>query len=107
MQIDIVKKNDKPVGWNIVKNTLEDQETLNIMNKLLIGNPEVNYAGRIGSDSISTLIFRQAQSNTTTRVIAIPDDFVGYIDVVECCKTGPITKENFCPNCGKKIIRTK
>lgn len=25
--------------------------------------------------------------------------------ITECCKIGLITNENFCPNCGRKIIR--
>ena len=27
------------------------------------------------------------------------------LEVTECCKIGPITNENYCPNCGKKIIK--
>ena len=39
----------------------------------------------------------------TTRIIDIEDSFAEKIKVVECCKIGPITNENFCPNCGKKV----
>ncbi len=28
-------------------------------------------------------------------------------EVTSCCKMGPITRENYCPNCGKKIIKLK
>ena len=26
-------------------------------------------------------------------------------DVTTCCNVGPITRENYCPNCGAKIVR--
>ena len=29
------------------------------------------------------------------------------IPVTSCCKIGPITSENYCPNCGKKITKSK
>lgn len=32
------------------------------------------------------------------------DDFVPCY-VTECCGVGPIITENYCPKCGKKIIR--
>jgi hypothetical protein len=28
-----------------------------------------------------------------------------YVKVTDCCKIGPITTENYCPNCGKIIIK--
>lgn len=41
----------------------------------------------------------------TTRIVKEEDDFIGCIDVTECCKIGPITNENYCPKCGKQIIK--
>lgn len=41
----------------------------------------------------------------STKLITAYDDFCGSIDVVECCEIGPITSENFCSNCGRKIMR--
>lgn len=44
----------------------------------------------------------------TTKIIQIEDDYFGdsvILDATECCKVNPITNENYCPNCGKKIIR--
>jgi hypothetical protein len=36
-----------------------------------------------------------------------PCGFFDGIELTECCKVGPVTnKEKFCPECGKKIIRT-
>lgn len=40
-----------------------------------------------------------------TKLKTIQDDLVGEIDIVECCEIGPIIKENYCPNCGKKITK--
>lgn len=37
------------------------------------------------------------------KLIDSPDGFI-IIPVTDCCKVGPITNENYCPNCGKKII---
>jgi hypothetical protein len=31
------------------------------------------------------------------------DDFLGEYNVTGCCGGGPVTRENYCPNCGKKI----
>jgi len=41
----------------------------------------------------------------TTKIIRQEDYFMDYIDVTECCKIGPITNENYCPKCGKQIIK--
>lgn len=41
----------------------------------------------------------------TTKVIRqFEDSFMGDIDVTECCNIGPIVNENYCPQCGKKIL---
>lgn len=40
-----------------------------------------------------------------TRIIVEPDEVMGNIPLVECCKIGPIRNENYCPNCGNKIIK--
>lgn len=32
------------------------------------------------------------------------DVWGGGMKVTSCCKKGPIISENYCPNCGKKII---
>lgn len=51
----------------------------------------------------------------TTRVIEVEDRSIFFmtsiqgpvlIDVTECCKVGPISSENYCPNCGKKIVQS-
>ena len=44
----------------------------------------------------------------TTKIIQLKEDWVEgeiIVDVTECCKVGPITNENYCSKCGKKIIR--
>ena len=55
---------------------------------------------------IVTLI--EKPNNETTKIIQIEDEYFGIpitLDATECCKVNPITNENYCPNCGKKIIR--
>ncbi len=42
-----------------------------------------------------------------TTIVMQHDDFAGWIIVTKCCKKGPITNENNCPNCGKRIVKTK
>jgi hypothetical protein len=42
--------------------------------------------------------------NYTTELITVKD--FGFPEqMVECCGFGGITTENYCPNCGRKIIR--
>ena len=46
--------------------------------------------------------------NNTTELITEEEDYYGAmtnITKTKCCGIGPITNENFCPNCGRKIIR--
>jgi hypothetical protein len=33
------------------------------------------------------------------------DDGMIKCNIVKCCKIGPIINENYCPECGNKIIR--
>jgi hypothetical protein len=40
-----------------------------------------------------------------TTIVMQHEDFVGWIKVTKCCKIGPVTNENNCPNCGKRIIK--
>jgi hypothetical protein len=51
---------------------------------------------------------RQIWQPGTTKVKELPgviNDALESITVTECCEIGPITRENYCPTCGKKIIR--
>lgn len=43
----------------------------------------------------------------TTRLIKNNTEFLGEMLIVECCKRGPITDENYCPFCGKEIIKNE
>lgn len=47
--------------------------------------------------------------NNTTELEIEREDFYGAGFIVmyktKCCGIAPITNENFCPNCGRKIIR--
>lgn len=44
------------------------------------------------------------------RVIEEPEEIFGEmipVSVTSCCRKGPITDENYCPNCGKKIEKAQ
>lgn len=46
------------------------------------------------------------KSEQETILLTGPDDFYQTdVSVTSCCKIGPITSENYCPNCGKKIVK--
>lgn len=38
------------------------------------------------------------------KLLETTDDFINC-DVTNCCNVGPIVNENYCPKCGKMIIR--
>lgn len=38
------------------------------------------------------------------KLIEITDGFINY-SITDCCKIGPIVNENYCPECGKMIMR--
>jgi len=54
---------------------------------------------------------KMVENKDSTRVIEVDEEwFEGQtfkMDVVECCKIGPITDQKHCSNCGKLIIRDK
>jgi hypothetical protein len=59
-------------------------------------------------DSAECCDFAQYYYNEINGITAVihKTDFLGdEYDEVECCKIAPITNENFCPNCGRKIVR--
>lgn len=39
-----------------------------------------------------------------TKIINDPENFI-ECNTTECCGIGPIVNENYCPNCGRKIVR--
>lgn len=41
----------------------------------------------------------------TTELITKNEGSFYEITTTKCCGIGPITRENFCPNCGRKIVR--
>lgn len=46
----------------------------------------------------------------TTTIRIDTDDFCGVtfdMPVTNCCGIGPIINENYCPNCGSKIIKNE
>jgi hypothetical protein len=44
------------------------------------------------------------QDMKSTGLVEHDDEFMIY-KVTECCLSGPITQENYCPNCGAIIIK--
>ena len=49
--------------------------------------------------------FKEKTNTQSTTLIKDEDEFIECI-VTACCKIGPITSENYCPQCGKKITKT-
>lgn len=41
----------------------------------------------------------------TTTIKTVEDAVCGILPVTDCCGIGPITYENYCPNCGKQILK--
>ena len=53
-------------------------------------------------------IIEELESENTTELITEKEDYYGAmtnITKTKCCGIAPITNENFCPNCGRKIMR--
>ena len=51
---------------------------------------------------------KELESEKSTELITEKEDYYGAITnitITKCCGIGPITNENFCPNCGRKIIK--
>ena len=61
---------------------------------------------RAGNNSLEfeNKLLKQQLEKEKTRVIILENDLVGKINITECCEVGPITCENYCPNCGKQIL---
>ena len=52
--------------------------------------------------------FKELEAENTTEIIIEKEDYYGSITNItktKCCGIAPIINENFCPNCGRKIIR--
>ena len=50
----------------------------------------------------------ELEEQKTTELIIEKEDYYGCLTNItktKCCGIAPITNENFCPNCGRKIIR--
>ena len=51
---------------------------------------------------------KELEEEKTTELIIEKEDYYGCLTNItktKCCGIAPITNENFCPNCGRKIIR--
>ena len=48
---------------------------------------------------------KELESEKTTELIEKNEGSFYQETVTKCCGIGMITKENFCPNCGRKIMR--
>lgn len=50
--------------------------------------------------------FKELEEEKTTELISELEDYFGLktnIKKTKCCGIAPITNENYCPNCGRKI----
>lgn len=57
------------------------------------------------ADLIKNIKIIPVEEEQTTKIVKEDDDFMGSMDMTECCKIGPLVDEKYCPNCGRKIIR--
>ena len=59
------------------------------------------------NDELQTRINELEEEKTTELIIEKYDYFglITNINKTKCCNIAPITNENYCPNCGRKIIR--
>ena len=48
---------------------------------------------------------KELESEKSTELITKNEGSFYEITTTKCCGIGPITNENFCPNCGRKIVR--
>lgn len=51
---------------------------------------------------------KELESEKSTELITEQEDYYGSMTNIiktKCCGIAPITNENFCPNCGRKIVR--
>ena len=69
----------------------------------------LKYVLSIKSEKIQQLESRikELESEKTTELITEKEDYYGAmtnITKTKCCGIAPITNENFCPNCGRKIL---
>ena len=51
---------------------------------------------------------KELEEEKTTELIIEKEDYYGCLTNItktKCCGIAPITNENYCPNCGRKIIR--
>ena len=55
------------------------------------------------SEEYPKLWYKEVKDNTC-KLTKSNSDFM-ELDTTSCCGIGPITNENYCPNCGNKIIR--
>jgi hypothetical protein len=67
-------------------------------------NPDYTITGIEFKGTLSELLSEYDNSNTTK--LKTVNDGWNDINVTDCCEIGPIIDENYCPNCGKRIIKT-
>lgn len=78
-----------------------------VESKLLFDCQDELKALQIENDQLKERI-KELESEKTTELITEQEDYYGSITNItktKCCGIAPITNENFCPNCGRKIMR--
>jgi len=66
------------------------------------------YTSWIGLEEVDSSVMRLtivSGSPLTCKLVPHEDVMFSNYNFTDCCKQGPITKENYCPNCGAKIER--
>ena len=48
---------------------------------------------------------KELESEKSTELITKNEGSFYQETITKCCGIGPITSENFCPNCGREIVR--
>jgi len=104
-ECDNVKQSDKSFFANIIRNIFleviadfkELEETIEYMKAISLPKEEV----------VSGITSVDYPSDNETELITEMDDvFNGcFTEIIKtkCCGIAPITNENYCPNCGRKI----
>ena len=84
-----------------------DNHTAKELTDILSGYQVSNDDFELILDLMETHAASEIERLRGTCTIENDNDNTFPCEVTSCCKMGPITRENHCPNCGKKIIKLK
>ena len=88
---------------------LNDALNKALMSKDRIKQPNSNnvadFVSKYITDNNQALQLKQTGVSTCFLEDVTDDVFNMWYKQVSCCKIAPITDENYCPKCGKKILK--